>query len=358
MPRWLGLALDPTPGGSNLNALADPGPIDIPDPTTWIPIESAQPNKGFTDSDTNNLGYGKRGGSAPLPFRARPTLTFQTDLFSKAAKLLIAAGIGKVGAPTGTAPAPIKTPVSPADTGDQLPGLVAWLVRDGQTDRLSGLWVDSFTVTVQGAVPTLQVTLNALYQETVQTPGSLPTASYVGYGVDQKYSGVMFKVLQGASGSEVAVDCVANFAFTYNNNLEDDEDVIYCRGENVLTELVDGRYRRRQWPDKHVLGEQALTGTIGFGSTRQDIEERQLFATAERVVAEFHENPLGTTPPSDRLLRIVIPQQVITGGDGADAYSRNAPIKASYEWAGFLDPATGTDIVAEFVDTAALTVAA
>jgi hypothetical protein len=358
MPRWLGLALDPTPGGSNFDTLSDPGPVDIPDPTTWIPVETAQGAKGFTDSDTNNLAYGVRGASAPLPYRAKPTLTFQTDLFSKAAKLLITAGLGKIGTPTGTAPAPIKTPVAPVGSGEQLPALVAWLVRDGQTDRFTGLWVDSMTITVAGAVPTLQVTLNALYQETVATPGSLPTTSYTGYGVDQKYSGVKFKVKQGAEGSEVAINCVANFAVTLNNGLEDDEDVVYCRGDNVVTRLSGGRYRHRQWPGQHAVGDQATTGSLGFGTTRLDIEERQLFADAERVVAEFYENPLGTTPASDRLLRLVIPQQVITGGDGASPLTRTGPIKSSYEWGGFIDPATNADIVAEFVDSTALTLAA
>lgn len=356
MPRWLGLAIDPTPGGTTLDVLATPGPIVIPDPTVWIPIEEATPDKGFTNTDTNNLGYGVRGSSAPLPFRARPKLTFTTDLFSKAAKLILPCALGVIGTATGTPPVAVKTPVRPADFGAQLPTLIGWLVRDGQTDRMTGLAVDSFTITVQGGVPTLQVSLTALYHESVPTPGTLPTVSYTGFEPDQKYSGVMFKVLHGPELTETPINCIANFSWTFNNNLEDDEDVVFCRGQNVLTTVTGGRYRRRQWPGQHVLGEQSNSGNIGFGAPRQDHEDRQLFVTAERIVAAFFENPLATTPPADRTLRIVIPQQVITGG-GADAYSRSDPIKSSYEWSGHIDPATGTDIVAEFVDTAALTLA-
>jgi hypothetical protein len=349
MTRLLGLAVDPTAGGSTLDAITSGGVITIPDPTFWVPDSNAQVTDGYENTDRGDEKRGVRGPYAPVPFRAKPTLTFTVRLYHPIATWLLPAALGKRLAPVGSAPAAIKTPFVPADGLANLPSFFAWVVREGQTDRLSGVVIESVALNVTAADPTLEVTARALYQEPVVTP-TLPSFSFA--GMDDPYAAVTFKAQLGASGSEVPISCVGDFTMSYTNGFEDDADVVYCRGENVLSKLVGGRYLRRQWPGRHLIGEQSTTGTLTFGTTRQDMEDRKLFATATRFIADIKQNPIaGTNPPADRNIRITIPQWVVTGGS-ADPSQRTGPIKSSYEWGGFVDPTTTENLRIEILDSA------
>lgn len=354
--RYLGLALDPVAGGSgydDLLAAGTGGNLQIPSPTVWWPITNAEAEGGYEDADRNDEVLNRRGTPAPVPHRAAPTAQFSVRGYPRIARALLLATLGVKGADTGVAPAAVQTPLSPLPWRGVPPTFVLWLVREDQVDVVTGAAVDQMEVDLSGESMTLQPQLKGLYHQAMQLPGNLPSPS----GFDklgQPYPGVTLTAKTGAALT--AIDCVAGAQFTINNNLSDDDDVVYCRGKNVRTLLANNQYRRRQYPTRHRVGRNQVTGQLQFGNPRQDFEQRRAFVQAEQLQLDVTGDPLGTTPAADDLLRVAMPQHALTGG-GASELQQDQELKASYDFAGHIDPATGQDITVSTVSKSAYTLA-
>ncbi|MCK9251001.1 MAG: phage tail tube protein [Solirubrobacteraceae bacterium] len=340
-------------GGSTLDFLTNPGPIAYPSASTYFPVTAGNVDPGYEDRDRNDEVRGRRATAAPYPWRAAPTFTFSCRLYPELAKWLFPRLVGGTATAAGTAPVAVTTAFKPVGYSAILPSSTVTLVRDDQIDYLWGVWIASAEVTVGSDGDALvSVTGRALYHETVAltvetfTPD---TSTFV-----DPYAGVMLEVADGAVGSSVtAIACVSSFGFSFDNTLSDDDDVRYCKGKNVLRELAGTRYRYRHYPTQHRLGRQSITGNLGFGTVMPTYEERRLLTEARRLRATLTGNPAGTTPPSDELLRFTFPAIALTGG-GPDELQEDGEIKASYEWSGHFDIATGNDFEVEFSGAAAV----
>lgn len=354
--RFVGVSADPNTGdgGSTYDLLTDPGPLAYPDPTTFFPVTTAAVDAGYEDRDRNDEVRGIRSTAAPYPWRAAPSFTFSCRLYPGIAKWVFPRLINGTGTPTGTAPAAITTAFEPVGHGAILPASLVTLVRDDQIDYLWGVWVESaeLTVSAENEV-TVQVTGRALYHETVplgSTEFEPDTAAFL-----DPYSGMTLAVRSGELPTPTAIDCVSSWGFTFTNSLSDDDDVRYCKGKNVVRELVGDRYRYRHYPDRHKVGRQQITGNLGFGSVQPTFEDRRLLTTAEAMVATLTGNPAGTDPAADELVRFTFADYVLTGG-GPDDLAEDGELKSAYEWSAHLNPTTGKDFTVEFVADAAVTV--
>ena len=150
------------------------------------------------------------------------------------------------------------------------------------------------------------------------------------------------------------IDCLAGFGLTFDNSLTDEAIAIYCAGQNIEeTSGVDiggdTVVSKLQYPYRNRLGEQVITGRLDFGDTRPDMELQKLFATASQLIVELTGGPLPTAvvPAADEMMRITVERTVPTSGT-AEPLVREGVLTSSYEFGGFLNPAS-EDIKVEFV---------
>lgn len=341
-------------GGSNLDRLLDPGPLAYPTPSTYLPVVSGNADPAYEDRARNDEVRGFRGGQAPYAWRAAPNGTFRSRLYPALAKWLVPRLLGDAAAATGVAPAAITSRFSPVAHGGRLPSSNLVLVREDQVDYLWGAWVESCEFEVgDDSEPWVTVTLRALYHETKDI-GVLSFTPDTDDFVDP-YAGVTMKASTGEVGDLEEIECIASANFTFNNTLSDDDAVRYCKGRNVIKVLDEDtdRYIYRHYPDRHKVGRQVISGSLGFGSVQPGLEERRLLAQAKVLQLEMTGNPAGTTPAADQLIRFTFYAHVLSGG-GAGELQDEGEIKSSYEFTAHTDPATGKDFETAFVDAAAV----
>lgn len=349
--RALGLAPDPNSatGGSSYDDLATPGPVDFPDPTLWLPPSDAQVDPGLNRSDRNNYGFGRRGNSVGKPWSAAPTLTGTTLATPKNAKFIIPRALGTLAAPTGTAPAPITTVASPKQSG-VLPSVCATLIREEQTDRVSGLWFNTFELALPAdGEGTLQFGAMGLYHEVSPSSGPDPTTDYSGNR--DSYEIRTAKFYDGATGTDL-IDCVSSTTISFGNALIDDARTRFCAGKNIIDKLDGGRRYRLWYPDRNRLGPQTLSVTMDFGTVQPGRELERLFSIADKLVIEATAGPVGTTPASDDLIRFTFGEAIATGG-GADPFRREGEQFSSYEYTGGIDE-DGNDLEVAFAGVSAV----
>lgn len=355
--RWLGISRDAEPGGSTYDALSDPGPLAWPASTVFVPVTTANVDPGLSDLDRNDEVRGRRGNTAPVSFASAPSGSFSARAYPELVRALIPDSLGEITGTTGVAPAARTTEVVPVgDTGAAgvLPARFLTVVREEQIDRLAGAIVEEWTLSLPiDAEGTLEFTMPALYHEVDATEdvAGLPTPAYVGW--DDTYM-LRDVVAYTGDGAGVRIDCLAGATLTFNNGLVDEFRSRFCAGENVRASVAGGGTRRLWFPKRHKLGPQAVTGTLDFGTTRPDLEERRILRLAEKLVLELTAGPItGAIPAANEMVRFTIAKHVLTGG-GAGALEREGDITSSYEFSGYIDPATGDDFAAEFVGGAAI----
>lgn len=353
--RWLGLSRDGTAGGSTHDDLTTDGtvPADWEDAAIFVPVTTAQVDPGLDVKDRNNEVRGRRGNVAPVAFASTPSASFSARAYPELLRALIPDALGNITGTTGAGAAARTSTVKPIQEGN-LPARFLTVLREEQIDRLSGAVVSEFTLDLPAEEEgTLEFTMPGLYHEPGATAdaGALPTAAYAGWDDTFMLRDVVAKT---GAGAGVAIDCLAGFGLTFNNGLVDDFRSRFCAGENVKVITDDAGKTHRLWyPRRHKIGPQAVTGRLDFGVTRPDLETRRLILGAEKLVVELSAGVLGTTPPVVEMARITIALASLTGG-GAGELVREGDITSTYEFTGYIDPATNEDLTVEFVGSSAV----
>jgi len=350
MARWLGLAVDPTVGGTTYDDI-DGGGITVPDPDLWVPATTGTMTAGSNNLDRNNEVRGRRGNTAPIVFNSDPRGSFEVRAYPRIVQAIVATALGKVGTPTGTSPAAVTTPVTPVES-NPLPTLVMHMLREEQYEVITGMAVSSFELNLAAdAEGTINLSDGrGLYHDVPQTlPSPLPTPSYRGLNDTFLLRDAVAYIGGDDRTQGVRIPCLSGFTLTYDNNLIDDFQSRFCAGENVRTYSLNGKTYRVWNPGRHKVGPQSVTGTLQFADVRPDLELRRILADAERFEIHCTAGPIaGASPAADETMVITLHQQVLTGG-GADPLVKEGDIRASYEFGGFLDPETNDDITIEFV---------
>jgi hypothetical protein len=339
--RMLGFKNDATVGGSKYSDLASGVVPQVDD--VW-PVTGATVDKNTTHLDRNDEITGWRGNPIPEEFRKDPRLTIRGLLYPRLAEKLLFYAMGGQDVVTGVAPAARTHTGKPIGYGGAgiLPALLAAVFGDDQTDRLSGLWVNSVTVNfpLEGHA-TYEAELWALYHAS-ETPGTMPALTRDTRDVTT----YKLRDLKAYfAGSPTSVPGVTGFSLTFTNNLVDDPDARFAAGQQVQAIVApDSTNRRIWWPSQHFLGgSQAISGEINFSSTKHAEDVKHDLALAELLVAEVEGNDLATTPVVKEMLRLSVANAVRTGG-GAEDLAKEGLRKSSYQYGGFIDLATGTDL--------------
>lgn len=354
MARWIGLAVDPTPGGTTYDLInADTDPVEIPDPSIWVPFTTATASAGSNNLDRNNEGRGRRAQSAPIAFSASPRASFESRAYPGIVKPIVSRALSGIGAGTGTAPAAITTPIE-AVQSNPLKTLAVHLLREEQYDVLTGVAVNNFELNLaadQEGTINLSDARGLYHDVTDDLPDPLPTPTWSHLGDTYKLRDAVAYVGE----TRVKIDCLAGFTLSWSNGLIDDFQSRFCAGENVREYTLGGKKYRIWLPKRHKIGPQAVTGTLNFGVTRPDLETRRILADAQRFEIVCSAGPISpaTTPAADEVMKITMYRQVFTDG-GADPLVRDGDIKSSYTFGAFADPTTGQDVRIEFVSNAAV----
>lgn len=346
--EFIGLAVDPVALGSTRDLLG--GSPSWATPTIWLPVETAQVTPGYRNLDRNNEVRNQRGQVPEVAFQADPSLTFTVKMYPSLMKFLFPKGLGGTIVATGTSPAAITSKIPVGSV--QLGAMQAIVVRDTQTDRMSGVVISSMDINVPtDGDATVTFNCDALFHKHYVT-SSPPTPAYV---TENPYSTVTLKTMLGAALT--VVQCATSLTLTYDNQLKSDADLRFCKGANieVATAGTPPVYQRRQYPGRYALGDQKLTGQIGFSTVRTDMEDLQRVAQANKLVWELTQDPINpaTTPAADELMRITVPAGQIDGG-GASALVNDSVPNSSYNFSGYIDPASGASFFVEFVTSAAV----
>lgn len=346
--RQFGIKKDATVGGS---ALSDLVSAAIPDADDLWPVQTANVDKNTSHLDRNDEVTGFRGNPAPEEFRKDPRVNVKGLAYSRLLEILWFYALGGPDVVSGAAPAARTHLGKPVGYGaGALPALHAHIVRDGQTDKVSGCYVNQITsaFTLDGH-GTFEAELWGLFHAALNNP-TVPTLARHARDI-KTFKLRDLKAYFG--GSPTPVPGVTGFSITYNNNIVDDSDARFQAGSEIH-ELADpgGAVRRIWYPTEHFLGgSQAITGEINFASVKQAEDVKHDLAYAEAIVAEVEGVSIATTPAAKELMRFSVLNAVRSGG-GAEEMQKEGVQKSSYQFGGYLD-GSGADLKVESVNNVA-----
>lgn len=350
--RWFGYKADPIAGGTKWDDVAaDPAAMLTAD--TFVPVTTAQADPGIRDLPRDDDVRGRRANAQPVTFASAPELTLGSRAWTRFARDLLRNAMGGSIATVGAAPASIQSTIQMLQSGN-LPAIQGTIVREEETDRVTGAWVNELTFDFPAdAEGTLEATLMGLYHDVNATadlvglPNPTGMPNYVEAFMLRDITAIM------GDGAGVAIDCLGGFGFTLNNGLSDDFRTRFCAGRNVWEADIDGRLHRLWYPNRNRLGPQVVTGRLDYGTVQPDRELRRIVRHAEKLVVELAASPLGTVPDADEMLRLIFYKQASTGG-GPEPLQRDGDQQSSYEFTAYLEDATGKDLEAVYVGSAAL----
>lgn len=350
--RWFGYKADPIAGGTNLDDIAaDPAAMLTPD--VLVPVTTAQVDPGVRDLPRDDDVRGRRANAQPISFASAPELTLGSRAWTRLSRDLLRKAMGGTIATAGAPPASVQSTIQMLQSGN-LPAIQGTVVREDEVDRVTGAWINELTFDFPAdAEGTLEATLMGLYHDVnaigdvagLPNPAGMP--DYVDAYMLRDISAIM------GDGAGVPIGCLGGFGFTLNNSLSDDFRTRFCAGRNVWEVDIDGELHRLWYPDRNKLGPQVVTGRLDYGDVQPDRELRRLVRHAEKLVVELAGPPLGTDPEADEMLRLVFYKQASTGG-GPEPLQRDGDQQSSYEFTAYLDDATGKDLEAVSIGTAAL----
>jgi hypothetical protein len=323
--------------------------ITIPAADDIWPVTGVTVDKNVTHLDRNAEITGFRGNPVEEEFRKDPRLTVSGLAYQRLLELLWFKALGSADSMSGTAPAAITHLAIPIGYGGAglLPAIFGHVVRDGQTDKLSGGWVNSITTTFTlDGHATYEADIWFLYH-VASAGGAVPVLTRSSRDVKT----LKLRDLRAYfNGSPVSVPGVTGFSITYNNNIVDDSDARFAAGQSIDQQTDANSVLRRVWyPNQHFLGgSQTITGSIDFSSVQVAEDVKHDLAQAEQLVAEVEGALMATTPAAKEMMRWTVLNAVRSGG-GAEALTKEGLQKASYEFMGGIG-STGTDLRVESVN--------
>lgn len=323
--------------------------IVLPAATDLWPVTSVTVDRQVTQLDRNEEITGFRGNPPPEEFRKDPRETVEGLAYQRLIEKLIWYALGSADVVSGSAPAArthLSTPVGYGGTG-LLPALFTQMFRDAQEDKMSGAYVNSWTVTFPlDGHGTFSAELWGLYHK-ASTGQTMPVLTRNA----RDLKSLKLRDLRAYfAGSPVTVPGVTGFTLTFSNNLVDDSEARFSAGQSIdqITD-TDGVLRRVWYPNQHFLGgSQTITGEINFSSIQQAEEIKHDLARVEQLVAEVEGPLMTTTPVAKEMMRFTLLNAVRTDG-GPDPLAKEGLQRAAFNVGGFIG-ATGTDLRVEAVN--------
>lgn len=343
------LVVTSTSGTAGTVPLVNTARIIIPAADDMWPVTGVTVDRQVSQLDRNDEITGFRGNPVPQEWRKDPRLTVEGLAYQRLLEKIIWYALGSADSVSGTAPAArthLSVPIGYGGTG-VLPALFAQMFRDAQEDKLSGCYVNSWTVTFAlDGHGTYSAEMWGLYHKS-STGQTIPVLTRHA----RDLMSLKLRDLRAYfAGSPVVVPGVTGFTLTFSNNLVDDGDARFAAGSSIdqITD-TDGVLRRVWYPNQNFLGgSQTLTGEINFSSMQQAEEVKHELARVEQIVAEVEGPVMTTTPVAKEMMRFTLLNAVRTGG-GGDQMVKEGLQRASMEIGGFIG-STGTDLRVESVN--------
>jgi hypothetical protein len=365
LSRWIGIVPDPTAGGSTYEHWTpESSPPLIPVPTLFVPATSAQVDYGQTPNARTDEVRGKRGDTAPVSFLSAPKLTIDSRAYPYLLRRLIRNALGgtiTAGTEHGPSPKPFEDTVAPLEEGVP-PMLIAWLKREEQIDRLTGLCVSEiamdFAIDKEGS---FSATLDALYHNVgevtgLKDPGGGTASTVSSADYSSAVNTFMLRDAHVFRGAEAGTEIpnLGGFSIAFNNGLIQDIRARFQPGHNIEKTTVGGVVHKLWLPARHKLGPQTVTGKFELSGMDVTQEQRRRILHAEKLRFTVAAGPLGTTPAAEEMMEITVGQMVATGG-GAEPLVRQGDQYSSFDFTGYLDVSGSKDIECTFVGATALT---
>jgi hypothetical protein len=362
MSRWIGYAVDPSPGGSTYDLLSSKTTkLAVPAPTIFVPATTAQVEPQLQPVERKDEIRGRRGEAAPAAFASAPNMTFSVRAYPALVNDIIRHALGGTVATEGIAPAAITSKVQPMQEGN-LPPLVLWLLREGQLDRLTGAIVAEFVLHLpidqEGHI---EITTHGLFHDVqdptkpMTDPGGEPAAAFPTPAYSQYQTTLKMRdcVAFMGPGEGVEVPDLAGLTLTFNNGMITDFHSRFRPNHNIESKIVGGELHKLWYPEKHKIGPQAVSGTIELSAVDPESEAKHMLHHAERLMFQVAAGQMATTPASTEMLRIVLYKQAFMEG-GADPLVREGDQRSTFTFHGYIDEATNQDIEMQAVAKAAL----
>jgi hypothetical protein len=362
LSRWIGFADDPTAGGSTYETLTAETPVDIPVPTLFTPATGAQVDFGQTPLTRTDEVRGRRGDTAPVSFLAAPKWSVDARAYPVQLRKLLRNALG--GAIThagGPSPKAFEDTVAPLEEGLP-PMLVAWLKREGQLDRATGLIVSelalNFPIDAEGS---FTASLDALYSQvqpysTAKEPGGSAKAAKTVSSADYTADVETFKLRDGVvlvGSSETEIANLGSFSLTFNNGLIEDIRAKFKPNHNIEKTTLESVVHKLWYPQRHKLGPQTVTGKFDLSELDPTQELKKALLHAEKLIFRVAAGPLGTTPAAEEMLQLTVAQMARTGGS-AEPLVRAGDQFASYDFTGYIGIDGSKDLECTFVGSTEL----
>lgn len=354
--RLFGFVDDPVEGGASYDQLTttnfgagtyptfDAGPPpEPPDATVFWPITGGTLDQNTDRIDRNTEIRGRRAGTPPYPFRARPVMTIPVAAYRPVVEAALAKALGGDDDVVGSA-SPYTHTIEPLGYGSAvLPCVIAQLVRDDLNAKMSGSVFERVTMTFpMDGEGTVEAELHGLYYGNFTT--SLPTASFT--GMTENDNILMLRDAQMfIDDSPTAVEDLTGFEFAYVNNTV---PKFYAR-RNIDSRVVSTVTRRIWYPQTNKVGPaQDITFGFSLGNVSAEQELARDFGQVEKLVVEVFGDPIGATG-SNECVRFTLYGAEITGGGAAAATARD-DITSTFTGGVYYSSADSKDLTIEIVN--------
>jgi hypothetical protein len=333
------------PAGTYPTFNAGPPP-EPPDAEVFWPITGGTLDQNTDRIDRNAEIRGRRAGTPPYAFRARPVMTVPVPAYQPA----LATALHKVLGGTDTVTSSSSTythSFSAIGYGTtSLPTVIAQLVRDDLNAKMSGGTFERVTATFPlDGEGTAECEIHGLYYGNFSsTP---PTPDFTGTGMAESDNVMMLRDAQMFVDDAVdAVDDLQGFTFAFVNNTV---PKWYAR-RNIDTRVVGTNQNRRIWyPQINRIGPaQDVTFGFSLGSVDAAEELARDFGQIEKFVVEIFGDPIGVTSVNE-VIRFTLFGGQLTGG-GAGPNSARDDITSDFEGGVYFSSADSNDLLIEIVN--------
>jgi len=344
--RVFGIVDDTVAGGSDYDAivLAAGTPL-VADASIFWPVTGGTFDPNIERIDRNAEVRGRRANTAPLPFRAGPTITVPVAAYRTVLEKVLYKCFGSKTTTGGTGAVPYTHTLKPTGFGTiALPACHVQLVRDDFNLKMAGSCVNRVTLNFPlDGEGTAEIEFMGLWFTETSDPA--PTVTFTGQSADPF---ILRDAKMFIDGSPTAVQDLTGFSFSYANNFTRK----WYAGRDIQTRsLGTPTQTKRLWfpAQNKATGAPDTTYSIAFGNTVAAQEIANWFSQVEKLVFECTAGPLGGSfTASTELLRITLFNAVNTGG-GAEALTARDDITSSFDGGFFYSTADSTDVKIEII---------
>lgn len=343
--RLFGWSNDTIAGGSPLDELTAGA---IPDATQMWPVQEVTVDDNESVLERNDEVTGLRGDVEPEEFREAPTVTVRGRLYPPILKKLIQLATGSTPTATGAAPAAITRRWEPVPYGTlALPAVHLSVVRDDLYEKFAGCQLSRFEVTFPlDDSATFEATFGALYRGEEAAAPPVPDYTFL----EPRWAYKLRDAEAMLAGSSTAIEGLREVMLAYDNRHEDPE-FWPMRNRLIIPGTGGDRDRILWYPQQRVLGDQQITGRLGFFDAKVQEEQARHLVKARQIVFDVEGPTLATTPVVKQMFRFTGNRMAYTGG-GPSALQKEGRITSQYDLGVFVDPVTGKDAAFELTEAA------